>query len=415
MSERGWRARFFGIWGGQQLSLVGSRAASFALVWWLTETTGSAQVLATATMALIVPQVLLGPIAGTLVDRWDRRLTILFADGFVAMVALVLAYLFWTGTMQPWHVYPVLVARSIGGAFHGPAITASTTLLVPHRHLTRISGLNQTMQGALSVTGPILGAFLISLLPVHGVMLIDVGTAGFAILPLLFLRIPQPTGVTETRREPFLESLRGGFHFVWRRRGVLRLLGVTAAVNFLVNPAFVMLPLLTTQHFNGGAFHLGWLQAASGFGVIAGGLLLSAWGGFRRKVVTAFVGGGLQGLAICVLGGAPSEMFILAVGAMAIGGIFNALFNGPLIALLQAAIPAEMQGRVFMLLSSIAQGVWPISLAASGFVGDWIGVRSWFVIGGLVMSALCFTTLLVPSILHLERDVETDQPSPSQG
>ena len=402
MSRDTWAARFFTIWTGQQLSLIGSRAASFSLVWWLTEATGSAQVLATATMALVVPQVLLGPVAGTFVDRWNRRLTILIADGGVALVALFLAYLFWTGAMRPWHVYPILLIRAIGGAFHAPAINASTTLLVPKRHLTRVAGLNQSMQGALNIVGPILGAFLISLLPVHGVMMIDVGTAAFAIVPLLFLSIPQPAAAGETRREPFFTSLRAGFRYVRARRGVLRLLGVAAAINFVVNPAFVLLPLLVTRHFGGGPLELGWLQSASGFGVIAGGLILTAWGGFRRKVVTALLGGALQGLALVLLGGSPSGLLYLAIGAMAVNGLCNAFFNGPLIALFQVAIPPEMQGRIFMVITSIAQGVWPISLAVAGPVGDLIGVRGWFVIGGALMSVLCLGALLVPSVVRLE-------------
>ncbi len=236
MTENGWAKRFFTIWIGQQLSWIGSRAGGFALVWWLTQETGSAQVLATATLGLILPTVLLGPIAGAYVDRWNRRLTILLADTFIALVSLLLAYLFWTEKMQIWHVYVVIVARAIGGAFHGPAITASTTMLVPEHALTRIAGLNQSMNGALHVTGPLLGALLISLLPVHGVMLIDVGTAIFALLPLLFLRIPQPEPTTTAGRERLRTSIMIACQWVWMHRGVFYIVALAGLMNFIINP-----------------------------------------------------------------------------------------------------------------------------------------------------------------------------------
>lgn len=133
-----WKARFFTVWTGQQLSLIGSRIAQFALVWWVTEKTGSATVLATATMVALLPRILLGPIIGSLVDRWNRQKIMVISDSFVALVSLWLAYLFWSGTMQVWHVYVVMLARSAGGAFQSPAFRASTTLMVPSKHYTRV-------------------------------------------------------------------------------------------------------------------------------------------------------------------------------------------------------------------------------------------------------------------------------------
>jgi len=406
---RSWAGRFFAIWTGQQLSLIGSRAGGFALVWWLTRETGSAQVLATATMGIIVPMVLLGPIAGAYVDRWNRRMTILVADLWIAGVSLLLAYLFWAGRMEIWHVYLVIVARSIGGAFHAPAISASTTLLVPRRQLTRIAGLNQSMTGAIQVLGPVLGATLISVLPLHGVMLVDVATAAFAVLPLLVLRIPQPEAETMEQGERLLTSLRLAFRFVWQKRGILYIAALAGLMNFVINPVFVLLPLLVAEHFQAGALELGWLQSASGAGLAAGGLVLSLWGGFRKKVVTMYVGGGLQGLALALLGLVPSHLFPLAVAAMAANGLLNAWYNGATAPVLQTVVPPDMQGRVFTLLGSVCQGVYPISLAILGPVVGLIGLRSWYVGGGLIVFVVCMAALLVPSIAHLEEHIHAER------
>jgi DHA3 family macrolide efflux protein-like MFS transporter len=415
MNRQRWAPRFFSIWVGQQLSWIGSRAGGFALVWWLTRETGSAQVLATATMGIIVPMVILGPIAGTYVDRWNRRLTILISDTAIACVSLLLAYLFWTGQMEIWHVYLVIVARSIGGTFHGPAIGASTTMLVPERHLTRVAGLNQSMTGTIQVFGPMLGALLISIMPLHGVMLIDVATATFAVLPLLFLRIPQPEAETMEEGERLVTSLRIAFRFVWQKRGILYIAALAGFMNFVINPVFVLLPLLVTEHFQAGPLELGWLQSASGVGLIAGGLLLSLWGGFRKKVVTMYIGGGLQGLALALLGVVPSNLFPVAVAAMGANGLLNAWYNGATAPVIQTVVPPDMQGRVFTLLTSVCQGVYPISLAILGPVVGLIGLRSWYVGGGLLVFAICMAALFVPSIANLEQRIaqERDQASNS--
>jgi DHA3 family macrolide efflux protein-like MFS transporter len=409
MKIQRWAPRFFAIWIGQQLSWVGSRAGGFALVWWLTRETGSAQVLATATMGIIVPMVILGPIAGAYVDRWNRRLTILIADTSIACVSLLLAYLFWSGRMEIWHVYLVIVARSVGGAFHGPAISASTTMLVPERHLTRIAGLNQSMTGAIQVLGPVAGAMLISIMPLHGVMLIDVATAAFAVLPLLFLRIPQPKAETMEEGERLFTSLRIAFGFVWQKRGIFYIAALAGFMNFVINPVFVLLPLLVTEHFQAGPLQLGWLQSASGAGLIAGGLVLSLWGGFKRKVVTMYIGGGLQGLALALLGVIPSNLFVVAIAAMGANGLLNAWYNGATAPVIQTVVPPDMQGRVFTLLTSICQGVYPISLAILGPVVDLIGLRSWYVGGGLLVFLVCMAALLVPSIAHLEERIAEER------
>src|SRR6266508_6925953 len=159
-----WAGRFFFIWSGQALSLFGSALVQFALIWWLTQKSGSATVLAIATLVGMLPQIVIGPFAGALVDRWNRRIIMMVADGTIATFSLLLAYLFATGAVQIWHVYAVMAVRALGGAFHFPAMSASTPLMVPKEQLTRISGLNQALQGINSLAAPPLGAFLISVI-----------------------------------------------------------------------------------------------------------------------------------------------------------------------------------------------------------------------------------------------------------
>ena len=152
--KRSWKAKFFTIWTGQQLSYVGSHAAQFALVFWLTKTTGSATILATATMVALLPNILLGPFVGALVDRWNRRRVMMLSDSFIALVSLWLAYVFWTGGMQPWHIYVAMLARALGGTFHGPAMLASSGDSPSHRPSSHPPRLLRGIRDAATIVCP---------------------------------------------------------------------------------------------------------------------------------------------------------------------------------------------------------------------------------------------------------------------
>jgi DHA3 family macrolide efflux protein-like MFS transporter len=407
-----WKARFFTIWTGQQLSIVGSRAAQFALVWWLTTTTGSATVLASAALVAMIPQIVLGPFVGALIDRWNRRLVMIVADSFIALVGLWLAYLFWSGSMEVWHVYVVMLARSLGGAFHWPAMAASTTLMVPKRHYTRIAGLNQTIHGLLSIIGPPLGALLLSLLPLHGVMMVDVATAAFAVAPLLFLLVPQPARehVEAVKARSFLANARDGLRFVFSWPGLLALLAGASILKIALMPAFSLAPLLVRDHFGGGAPELSLFDAMAGVGILVGGLTLSAWGGFRRKVYTILAGLTGIGVACIVLGLTPAHMLWLGVGSVFVIGVMISLTDGPIAALLQATVPPEMQGRVFALLGSLFSLTTPIGLAIAGPVADLMGVPFWFLLAGLICTATALISFFVRPLIHIEDQTPNGSP-----
>lgn len=393
---------FFLIWGGQTVSLLGSQLVQFALIWWLTQTTGSATVLATASLVGMLPQVVLGPFVGVLVDRWNRRLTMLFADSSVALATLVLAYLFWAGAVQIWHVYVILFVRSLAGGFHWPAMQSSTTLMVPEEHLARIQGLNQMVGGGLNVIAAPLGALLLSLLPMQGILAIDVVTALGAILPLLFVFVPQPLRETAVSQTSYWADLRAGLRYVWSWPGLLMLMFLAMFINLVLSPAFSLLPLLVAQELQGGAPELGWVQAALGLGVLAGGLLLSVWGGFRRRIHTTLTALIFMGIAVFLLGIAPAGYLMLAIGAAAFFGVMQALVNGPLQAVFQATIEPAMQGRVMTLISSLAAGMAPLGLLIAGPVADLVGVRVWYLVGSLVTAGIGLAGWVLPVVRQIE-------------
>ncbi len=396
-----WRARFFTIWIGQTLSLVGTSLGSFALVWWLTTTTGSATVLATASLAAFAPRILLSPLTGALVDRWNRRWVIVSSDAFIALVSLGLAWLSWTGSLQVWHLYAAAVCRSIGSAFHGPAMNASTSLLVPEKHLSRISGLNLTLSGTLGLAGPMLGALAITLMPLHGVMMIDVVTAAFAIGPVLYFAIPQPRHSERLKKESLFGNLAEAARYLRKAPGLLALMLTFTIGNFLVSPVGSYMPLFVTQYFKGGAFHLAALESGWGIGYIVGGLLFTLWAGFRRKTSTIFVASAVQGVGFLLLGLTPASAILVAVGCLVLTGIANTYSNGPEAPLLQANVPPELQGRIMTLSDTVSQAMYPLGLIIAAPLVTRFGVRPLLFVGG---GYLLFTGLFafIPIIRNLE-------------
>jgi len=412
-----WAAKFFIIWTGQAFSLVGSALVQFALVWWMTKTTGSATVLATATLVALLPQILLGPFVGALVDRWNRRLIMIIADTAIAAATGVLILLFAAGIVQVWHVYAILLVRSLGGAFHHPAMTASTSLMVPKQHLARLAGLNQTLQGLLSIFAPPLGALLIGLLPMHGVLAIDIGTAALAVLPLLVLSIPNPPRQTAvangtTKKTTYWHDLREGFTYVVKWPGLLGLILLAMMLNFLLIPSSSLTPLVITKVFGKGVAELGWTETVFGVGVIAGGLVLSAWGGFKRKIVTSLTGILGIGAGVILIGAAPANLFFLILVANFVIGVTQVFANGPLMAIFQAAIEPDMQGRVFSLISAGATAMMPLSLLVAGPISDWLGVRIWYLIGGGLCILVTLAAFSIPVIMNIELNRHQAPPPP---
>jgi len=401
-----WAFRFFTIWGGQAISLFGSSLVQFALVWYLTKESGSATVLAMATLVAMLPQILLGPLAGAYVDRHDRRKIIIVADGAIMLATLGLVFIFAAGRAEIWHIYAVMFVRGLGGAFHWPAMQASTSLMVPKEHLARIAGMNQTLQGAIAIIAPPLGAVLIEVLSTQNVLLIDVSTALIAILPLFFIPIPQPArtngvGIEETH---LWQDMKEGFTYVKSWPGLLAIITMAAMINFLLTPTSSLAPLLVTEHFGGGALQFGLLDSFSGVGMILGGVLLTVWGGFKRKIKTSMIGMMGIGIGIILVGAAPSSAFYLALIGMFIVGMMVPFANGPLLAIVQTIVPPDMQGRVMSLLGSAAMAMAPLGLLVAGPMSDWLGIRTWYWISGGVTLLMGISAFFIPAIMNVENN-----------
>jgi DHA3 family macrolide efflux protein-like MFS transporter len=404
---KAWKASFFTIWGGQALSILGSQLVQFALIWYLTVTTGSATALATASLVGMLPQVILGPLVGTLVDRWNRRWIMILADSTVTLATIGLAVLFALDAVAIWHIYVVMFIRSLASGFHGNAMNASTSLMVPVEHLTRIQGINQMLNGGLNVVSAPLGALLLEVLPLQGILMIDVATALLAILPLFFIRIPQPERIERRQAQDeaqatIWQDFQAGLRYLLGWPGLLIVSLMTIGINFTIIPAFSLLPLMVKDYFGGNAIHLGWVESAMGIGIIAGGALLSVWGGFKRKIVTSMLGLMGMGAGTLILALAPSSAIFLAVGGALIVGVMNPITMGPFFAVVQSTVEPDMQARIFSLLTSVGGGMAPLGLLIAGPVADRLGIQAWFLLGGSLCVLMAVAGLLIPAVMNIE-------------
>ena len=399
---------FWVIFSGQGLSLFGSALVQFALVRWLTKTTGPVKVLASASVMAVLPRVLIGPFAGALVDRWSRRLVMIVADGVVASTVVVLAVLYALGAAQVWHIYLVMFVRATGGAFHWPAMRASTSLMVPVKHLPRVGGFHETLLGISSMGAPPLGALLLEVLPMQGILAIDVVTAILAMAPLFFIHIPQPKA--KARTISVLADMRDGLRFVLGWRGLAIALTVATLLNMLRLSTNALRPILVTDHFGGGAIQLAWMQSAWAIGAVAGGLALGAWGGFKRRMVTGVGGMALSGAGILMVGLAPPDALGFAIGATFFVALGNGIGSGAFFAMLQTVVPPGLQGRVLSLTMSAAWAAQPVGLVIAGVVGEAVGVPVFFTIAGVSTIVGFGSMFLVPSVLYLEDEVAVRAP-----
>ena len=396
-----WQPRFWSIWIGQALSLIGSSLTQFVLLWWITSTTNSASALAIAGVMALLPQALLGPLGGTLADRLPRRLIMIVSDSITALCMIVLVLLFSSNTVQIWHIYVLMFIRSSMQAFQSPAASASTANLVPNSWLPRVAGLNQSLQGIMTIAAAPLGALALAWLPLQGALMIDVVTAILGITPLLFYSIPQPKE-TQNKTSSVWSDFREGVRFVARDRGLLTLYTILGLVILTLMPTFSLTPLLVKQHFGGGINEVALMEGLSGAGMIVGGVLISIFPA-KRPILILMVSFVVSCGTVALTALAGSNAFWLAIVWWVVSGLTFSTGNAPMMSVLQTVVPNHMQGRVLSLMSTIMGLAGPIGLAIAAPLGEAFGVRSVFIGGGVLSALVCLLALFSPAMWKLEK------------
>ncbi len=354
----------FGItWFGQVVSLIGSGLTSFALGVYVFEQTGSPTLFAYIGLFAVIPKVIFSPIAGSLVDRWDRRKVMIWADVGAGLSTLFVASLLFADRLELWHIYVSAAASSFFGTFQWPAYTAVVAQLVPQKHLGRANGMNQFGRAAAEILAPTLAGVLVLTIQLEGVILIDVVTFGFALLTLALVRFPRLGGAGgDDRLATFRSDLLFGWRYILARRGLLNLLIFQATVRFiwgLVGALLVPMVLSFTS-----SDRLGAIISIAGMGMLVGSLVMTAWGGPKSRIQGILVFELISGVCFLFMGVQPL-WGLVALGAFG-AHITIAIVFGSNQALWQTKVAPKHQGRVFAAQQMFASAASPVAYLLAG-------------------------------------------------
>ena len=357
---------FYLVWFGQLVSIIGSSMTTFALSIWVFQETGSVTRFAMINLFAVIPVIFLSPIAGVYADRLNRRVVMALSDTLAASVTLGWVYLFWTGQIMIWHIYLGALVVSVANTFQWPAYMAAITQLVPKDNLGRANGLIQFNRAAAGIIAPLAAGRLMVSVDISRLMLIDLGSFLAAILLLLIVRFPTLEKHTPEEDHSVWRQAWQGLNFIRERQGLLRLVVFTAVVGVLWAAVGVTIGPMVLGF--AGTDVLGMIYAAAGFGMLSGSLLMSAWGGPRRKINGVIGFELLSGFCFMLIGLRPLAWLIAGAGFLAHFTI--ALVNGSAQTLWQVKVPQEMQGRVFSAQQMVIHSLTPIAFIGAGVLAD---------------------------------------------
>ena len=397
-----WKRVFAIIWTGQFLSILTSSIVNFAIVLWLSLETGSAEVLAFATMAALLPQSVLGLFTGIFIDRGKRKRVMIMADSFIAFCTLILAVLFYFDLAKISHINVLLALRSVGSAFHMPAMQASVPLLAPKSELMRIAGINQVIQSVCNIAGPALAGLFITMMKMTNILLLDVAGAAFACLSLCFVFIPDPSHEERNSELHLWREAKEAIMEVRNQYGLSWLFLLSILATFVIMPVSVLFPLMTLNHFAGNAFQVSLVEVSWGGGALLAGALLGLKK-YRWNEILLINGMYIAlGLTFLFSGLLPVSGFFWFAVLTALGGGWGSLYFATFTTVIQSRIDPGVMGRVFSFYMSFSMLPSMIGLLSTGFLADSIGLGNTFIISGGFLCLIGIISFFIPSLISLK-------------
>ena len=390
--EKTWKHDTILFLVSQNISLFGSMLVQFAIMWHITLVTQSGVMMTVSILCGFIPTLIISPFAGVWADRFDRKRLIIFADALIALVTLGMAILFYLGQDAIWQLFAVLLIRSFGTGIQTPAVSALLPQIVPQEKLTRVNGLNGSVQSLVTIVTPMLSGALLTLSPIQSIFSIDVVTAAIAIAILsFFLKIPIHGKAKEHQEFSYFSDMRDGIRYINNHGFIKVLFAFCAAFFVFVTPLAFLTPLQVTRSFGSDVWRLTAIEVAFSGGMMLGGLLIASWGGFANKLHTMAFSTIITGLATLALGIIP--IFWIYLAFMAVIGISMPLFNTPFTVLLQQKVEEGYLGRVFGVFTMISSSVMPLSMLVFGPLSDAIEIEWLLLVTSILMTILGWAML----------------------
>lgn len=361
---------FIAIWFGQVISLIGSGLTGFALGVWVYQTTGSATQFSLIYLFTELPAILVAPVAGAIADRWDKRWVMILSDVGSALGTAAIALLFWLGKLEIWHIYLAMALSSTCKGFQVPTYNAIPTLLVGKENFGRANGMIQLGKAAGHLFSPILAGILVEIIQLQGIIAIDFATFGFALLTLLIVRLPdqQKSSDKNKNQTSFWTDINYGWQYILARSGLLMMLIFFVVTNFTIGLVQVLITPMVLSFTN--AQVLGRILSLAAVGWLVGGVLMSVWGGFNRRVNGVFAFELVLGAAIFVAGLRPNPVLITAAAFMFFLSV--PIITGSSNAIWQVKVAPEVQGRVFAMRGAIAWSSFPLAYIVAGPLAEYV-------------------------------------------
>jgi MFS family permease len=361
---------FLPIWAAQLISMLGSGLTGFAMGVWIYQRTGSVTQFAFSVLSMILPGLLISPLAGLVVDRYSRRWVMILSDAGAAVSVLIIALLLATGRFEVWHFYIALAAGGIFGVFRELAFTTIIPMFVPKRHFGRVSGLIQMGLPATRIICPLVAGLLLSLIPIQAVVIIDFCTFFVPIVTMLLIPIPRMDATIDRQAESpsFWQGFNSGWQFITTRPGVLVLLTFFIILNFTMGLAHALYrPLLLSF---ASVEMVGVTSTIGGFGILAGSVVMAVWGGPNRRIrcITSF--GLLYGAGLIAAGLRESVPFIATSFFVSVFGL--PIITGSMQAMWLSKTPPALQGRVFAVWTMILKASLPLAYLVAGPLADYL-------------------------------------------
>lgn len=382
--NKDWKKNVTLFLASQTISLFGSSLVQYAIMWHITLTTQSGVMMTIAIICGFLPTLLLSPFAGVWADRYNRKTLIILSDSMIALSTLVLAILFLMGYGSLWLLFVMSAIRALGSAIQMPAIGAFFPQIVPEDKLTKVNATNGSIQAMVMLISPMLSGVLLTMASIETIFFIDVITAGIAILVLfLFLHVPVHAKAQEKQTASYFSDMREGFTYIRNHAYIKRFFLFCAFFFFLVAPVAFLTPLQVARTFGNDVWRLTAIEITFSLGMMAGGIIMAAWGGFKNRVHSMTLSSLLIGACTFALGVIP--VFWVYLTVMGLAGITLPLFNTPSTVLLQEKVEADLLGRVFGVLGMISSTMMPLGMLMFGPLSDIIKIDWLLIVTGLLL------------------------------
>jgi MFS transporter, DHA3 family, macrolide efflux protein len=374
-----WKKNIILFLSSQSISLFGSALVQYALMWHITLSTESGMMMTLFIICGFIPTFILSPFAGVWADRYNRKILIILADGLIAASTLILAIVFLMGYDAVWLLFLMAAIRAIGTGIQTPAVGAILPQIVPKDKLTKVNGINGSLQAVIMFVAPIVSAGLLSMATLEVIFFIDVITAVIAIVTLLgFLKIASHQKAGDQQPLSYLNDFKQGVTYIKNHHFLKQLFLFFGVFFVLMAPAAFLTPLQVARSFGDDVWRLTAIEIAFSVGMMAGGGVIASWGGFKNKIHTMTLASLLMGVCTLALGVVP--VFSIYLLFMAIFGIAMPVFNTPTTVLLQEKVDESYLGRIFGVFGMISTSMMPIGMLIFGPLADVIKVE-WLLVG----------------------------------